>query len=99
MAVNREYRRVWVAMLYLAWVADVFGAVRNSPRLLSTRRAARVEAEGWITKMAVGPITWQTIDNQTIIGCNRTHAIVVYSILLPRDDPQVRIASASGLAS
>jgi hypothetical protein len=88
MVVNPQDRRVWVATLYPAWVADVFGAVRSSPRLHWTPQAARAEAEGWIAKMAVEPITWQTIDNQTMIGRNRTHAVVILSLLLPRSDSQ-----------
>ena len=88
MAINPGDRRAWVATLYLEWIADVFGAVRSSRRLHWTHQAALAEAEGWVAKMEVEPITWRTIDDQTIIGRNRTHAVVIWSILLPRDHSQ-----------
>ena len=38
-------RRVWAAMVFASGIADVIGAVRGSPRLHWTQRAACEEAE------------------------------------------------------
>jgi hypothetical protein len=87
MAIEREERRVWAALLYPSGVADVFGALRGSQRLHWTSQRARAEAEEWIEEMRIGPVTWKSIDNQVIIGRSRTHVVVIRSILLPRGEP------------
>ena len=49
-------RHVWAAMLLATGQADVFGAVRRSPRLHWSFDGARLEAEGWAEEMQAGPI-------------------------------------------
>jgi hypothetical protein len=80
-------RRAWAAMLYPSGVGDVFGALRGSPRLHWTPRAACAEAQDWIASMRIGPITWESVDDQVIIGRVPTHRVVIRSILLPSGEP------------
>ena len=47
-------RHVWAAMLLATGQADVFGAVRRSPRLHWSFDGARLEAEGWAEEMQAG---------------------------------------------
>ena len=78
-----EDRCGWAAMIFPAGIADVVGAVRGSRRLHWTQAAARAEAEAWVSEMGIGPIAWQILDDQMLIGRSRSHTIVIRSILLP----------------
>jgi hypothetical protein len=82
-----EDQCVWLAMLFTSRVADVVGAVRSSPRLHWTRQEAREEAADWITEMGIGPITWQAIDDEIMVGRTFSHFVVVRGIPLPYGDP------------
>jgi hypothetical protein len=88
MAIKRD-QHVWAAVLYRAGVADMFGAVRVSPRLHWTEGAARKEAQGWIEEMQIGPIIWEWLDDQMVIGDqivigrNGIYLIIIYGMLLP----------------
>jgi len=62
MAIDPEERRGWAAIIYQTGVADVFGALRGSPRLHWTQEAARREAEEWVSEMKSGPIHWQPLE-------------------------------------
>jgi hypothetical protein len=70
-------------MIFPSGIADVIGAVRGSPRLHWTQRAAREEAQAWATEMGHGLIIWESLDDQMAIGRMPGHAVVVRSILLP----------------
>jgi hypothetical protein len=59
MAIERDERRVWAALLSPPGVADVFGASRGSQRLRWTPRQACAEAQDWIEEMPIGPVTWE----------------------------------------
>jgi hypothetical protein len=82
-----EDQRVWAAMIFPTGVTEVFGALRGSVRRYWMRLDAQQEVEHWITEMKLGPLRWQTIDDQIAIGCCDAHVFVVRSILLPRGDP------------
>jgi len=81
-------RRGWAAMILASGVADVIGAVRRSPRLHWTLRAAQEEAQAWATEMGRGEIIWGSPDDQMLIGRIPGHAVVVRSILLPLGRPE-----------
>ena len=81
-------QRVWAAIIFASHVADVIGAIRRSPRLHWTQRAARREAERWAAEMALGPITWESVDEQVTLGRTPCHAIVVGSFLSPLGSPE-----------
>ena len=89
MAIKPRDHHVWAAMLCRAGVADMFGAVRVSPRLHWTQGAAREETEGWLKEMQIGPVIWERLDDQMVIGDqivigrNRIYLIIIYGMLLP----------------
>ena len=80
-------RHVWAAMLLATGQADVFGAVRRSPRLHWSFDGARLEAEGWVEEMRAGPIAWARIEDEIAVGRIKGHAIVLRGILLPLGSP------------
>jgi hypothetical protein len=84
---NDAERRVWAAILFVAGQADVFGAVRGSPRLHWSFDGARIEAEGWAEAMQAGPIAWARIEDEIAVGRIKGHAIVLRGILLPLGSP------------
>lgn len=76
-------QRAWTATIFASGIADVIGAVRRSPRLHWTQRAARQEAETWAADMSLGPVAWESVDEQMTLGRTAGHAVVVRSVLLP----------------
>jgi hypothetical protein len=76
--------RGWAAIIYPCAGAQVIGAIRGSKRLHWTQSAARDEAEKWMAEMKVGPIRWELVDDQVLIGRNGAHVVVLRSILLPQ---------------
>jgi len=87
--ITREADRpVWAAMIFPSGIADVIGAVRGSPRLHWTQRAAREEAQAWAREMGHERIIWESLDDQMAIGRIPGHAVVVRSILLPLGRPE-----------
>jgi hypothetical protein len=90
--ITREADRpVWAAMIFPSGIAYVIGAVRGSPRLHWTQRAAREEAQAWATEMGHERIIWESLDDQMAIGRIPGHAVVVRSILLPLGRPEKEI--------
>ena len=85
-------RHGWAAMIFPSGIADVIGAVRGSPRVHWTRRAAQEEAPAWATEMGHGRIVWESLDDQMVTGRMPGHAVVVRSILLPlrRSEGEIR---------
>jgi hypothetical protein len=81
-------QRGWAAIIFASNVADVIGAIRRSPRLHWTQRAARREAEGWAAEMLLGPIAWESLDEQVTMGRTHRNAVVVSSFLLPLGSPE-----------
>ena len=81
-------RRVWAALVFASGITDVIGAVRGSPRLHWTQRAAREEAEKWAAEMNLGPLVWDSPDDQLALGRARGHVAVVRSVLLPLGSPE-----------
>ena len=78
----------WAAMIFASGVADVIGALRGSPRLHWTQRAARHEAEKWAAEMDLGQIAWESLDEEVTIGRTAGHAVVVRRVLLPLGSPE-----------
>jgi hypothetical protein len=76
--------RVWCAMIYVADSHDVAGAVRRSKRLHWKQDDARREVECWATEMALDPVDWQIVDDETLVSRLRGHFAVVSSLLLPK---------------
>jgi hypothetical protein len=87
MKAGERERRAWAAMIFAIGQADVFGAVRGSPRLHWTLEGARREAEGWVEEMRAGPIAWASVEDGIAVGRIEGHAIVLRSILLPLGPP------------
>ena len=85
---QQGHRRVWAALVFASGVADVVGAVRGSPRLHWTQWAAREEAEKWAAEMNLGPLVWESPDDQLALGRARGHVAVVRSVLLPLGSPE-----------
>jgi hypothetical protein len=79
--------QVWAAILFATGQADVFGAVRGSPRLHWGLDGAKLEAQGWAEEMGTGPIAWARVENGIAVGRIKGHAVVVRSILLPLGPP------------
>ena len=75
-------------MLFATGNADVFGAVRGSPRLHWNFDGARLEAEGWAKEIDAGPVDWATIEDGMAVARIKGHALVLRSILLPAGPPQ-----------
>jgi hypothetical protein len=77
--------RGWAAMLYPcgAAAAEIVGAVRGSKRLHWTQKAARAEANKWIVELKIGPIVWEIVEDQVVIGRNTSHVVILRSVLLP----------------
>ena len=85
---REDDQRGWAAIIFASNVADVIGAIRRSTRLHWTQRAARQEAERWAAEMALGPIAWESLDEQVTMGRTHRNAVVVSSFLLPLDSPE-----------
>jgi hypothetical protein len=85
----RSERRVWAAMLFPSGIgaAEVIGALRGSRRLHWSMREARAEAEKWAAEMKFGPIHWEVVDDEVVIGRNHDHIAVLRSVLLPQGQP------------
>jgi hypothetical protein len=81
-------RRVWAALVFASGVADVIGAVRGSQRLHWTQRAAREEAEKWAAEMNLGPLVWESPDDEVTLGRAQGHVVVVRGVLLPLGSPE-----------
>ena len=73
-------------MIYVADSRDVAGAVRRSKRLHWRRADARQEVERWVTEMALDPVQWEIVDDETLVGRIPGHFAVVSSLLLPREE-------------
>jgi hypothetical protein len=87
--VTREAnRRGWAAMIFSSGIADVIGAVRGSPRLHWTQRAAQEETQAWAIEVGHGRIVWESLDDQMAIGRMPGYTVVVRSILLPLGRPE-----------
>jgi hypothetical protein len=76
--------RVWCAMIYVADIRDVAGAVRRSKRLHWQQEGARREVEGWVTEMRLSPVRWEIADDETLVGRIPGYFVVVSSLLLPK---------------
>jgi hypothetical protein len=81
-------QRVWIAMVFASGIADLIGAVRASPRLHWTQRAARKEAQTWAAEMGLGEIVWGNRNEEVVIGRTPGHAVVLRRIPLPLCSPE-----------
>ena len=77
--------RVWCAMIYVADSRDVAGAVRRSKRLHWKQEDAP-GARWLVTQMGLDPVSWEIVDDETLIGRIRGHFVVVSSPLLPKEE-------------
>jgi hypothetical protein len=78
--------RVWCAMIYVADIRDVAGAVRRSKRLHWQQEGARREVEGWVTEMRLSPVRWEIADDETLVGRIPGYFVVVSSLLLRKKE-------------
>src|ERR1700747_260936 len=77
--------RVWCAMIYVADIRDVAGAVRRSKRLHLQQEGARRGVEGWVMEMRLTPVRWEIADDETLVGRIPGYFVVVSSLLLPKE--------------
>ena len=74
---------VWAAFVFAIGSPTAIGAVRASRRLHRTQIEARREAERWAEEMSLGPLRWEIVDDQSLVGHCGDRAVVLRSILLP----------------
>ena len=74
---------VWAAFVFAVGSPTAIGAIRASKRLHRTQIEARREAERWAEDMRLGPLRWEIVDDQSLVGHCGDRAIVLRSILLP----------------
>ena len=74
---------VWAAFIFAVGSPTAIGAIRASKRLHRTQIEARREAERWAEEMRLGPLHWEIVDDQSIVGHCGDRAVVLRSILLP----------------
>jgi hypothetical protein len=73
----------WAAFVFAVGSPSAIGAIRASKRLHRTQIEARKEAERWAEEMRLGPLRWEIIDDQSVVGHCGDRAFVLRSILLP----------------
>jgi hypothetical protein len=74
---------VWAAFVFAIGSPTAIGAIRASKRLHRTQIEARREAERWAEDLRLGPLRWEIVDDQSLVGHCGDRAVVVRSILLP----------------
>jgi hypothetical protein len=74
---------VWAAFVFAVGSPTAIGAIRASKRLHRTQIEARREAERWAEEMCLGPLRWEIVDDQSLVGHCGDRAVVLRSILLP----------------
>ena len=74
---------VWAAFVFAVGSPAAIGAIRASKRLHRTQIEARREAERWAEDMRLGPLRWELVDDQSLVGHCGDRAVVLRSILLP----------------
>jgi hypothetical protein len=79
----REDRRGYGWLILPFGTPEVYGTVRTAERLHWTRAEAQEEAAAVAEQMNIGPITWETIDDDRTIGKAEMYSIQIGSVLLP----------------
>jgi hypothetical protein len=74
---------VWAAFVFAVGSPTAIGAIRASKRLHRTQIEARREAERWAEDMRLGPLRWEIVDDQSLVGRCDDRAVVLRGILLP----------------
>jgi len=74
---------VWAAFVFAVGSPTAIGAIRASKRLHWTQKQARREAKRWAEEMRLGPLRWDIVDKQPVVGHCGDRAVVLRSILLP----------------
>src|SRR5262245_56811175 len=59
---------VWAAFVFAVGSPTAIGALRASKRLHRTQIEARREAERWAEDMRLGPLRWEIVDDQSLVG-------------------------------
>jgi hypothetical protein len=80
----------WAAHLFRLGVDGIvhaFGAVRVSPRLHWTQRAACNEAEEWAREIQLASLIWETVDETAAVAWTDVRGFVVRSMELPLGEP------------
>ena len=80
---QEQSETVWAAFVFALGSPAAIGAIRASKRLHRTQIEARREAERWAEDMRLGPLRWETVDDQSLVGHCGDRAVVLRSILLP----------------
>jgi hypothetical protein len=78
-----ENEVVCAAFVFAIGSPTAIGAIRASKRLHRTQIEARREAERWAEDMRLGPLRWELVDDQSLVGHCGDRAVVLRSILLP----------------
>ena len=73
----------WAAFVFAIGSPTAIGAIRASKRLHRTQIEARKETERWVEEMRLGPLRWEMVDDQSLVGHCGDRAVVLRSILLP----------------
>jgi hypothetical protein len=73
-------------MIYQLDTREIFGAIQRCERAHWTAEQAREELQGLADEMQIGRITWDEVDDRTVIGRSELdYLAVVTSVLLPCD--------------
>ena len=81
-------RRVWAALGFRVRRRGRHRCGAREPAPAWTQGAAREEAETWAAEMNLGPLVWESPDDQLALGRARGHVAVVRSVLLPLGSPE-----------
>jgi hypothetical protein len=73
----------WAAFVFAIGSPTAVGAIRASKRLHRTQMEARREAEHWAEEMRLGRVSWETVDDKSLVGHFGDRAVVLHSMLLP----------------
>jgi hypothetical protein len=74
---------VWAAFVFAVGSSNAIGAIRASKRLHRTQIDARREAERWAEDMRLGPLRWEIVDDQSLVGHCGDRAVVLPASYYP----------------
>jgi hypothetical protein len=72
----------WAAFIFAIGSPTAVGAIPASRRLHRTQMEARQEAERWTEEMCLGSVSWEIVDDKSLVGHCGERAVVLHSMLL-----------------
>ena len=80
---QEQSETVWAAFVFAVGSPTAIGAIRASKRLHRTQIEARREAERWAEDMHLGPLRWEIVDDQSLVGHCGERAVVLPASYYP----------------